>query len=543
MDSSNSTATEPADVLGPDLPEEPDVPAVRLSKRRVLAALLAVGLVGAGVASLVTGTGPIARARPAAAAGVSTATWFAPYVDTTLTPTLQFQDPAVSPARQIVLGFVVADHASPCTPSWGGFFSLDGAGDSLDLDRRVKQVQAQGGSAVVSFGGQANTELASGCTDVDRLTAAYQSVVSRYDLHTVDLDLEGAALQDTASGERRARAVAALQRSAAQHGRPLRVWLTLPVDTDGLQGDALAVVRAFLAAGVDLAGVNVMTMDFRAAPDGMPAAVTSALQETHRQLTAVYRSSGTRLSSEQVWRRTGATVMIGQNDAAGQILSIPDAQAVAAFATAQGLGRLSMWSQNRDSQCGAQFARVGVHSLTCSGTAQTHLGFSQVFSAFTGSVDGSTEPEPSAGPAAAPGAGTAADDPAHSPFPVWSPEASYPSGYKVVREGNVYQAKWVTSMADPAADAADPGQTPWRVVGPVLPTDRPPVLPTMAPGTHPDWDATTAYRQGEQVLRDGLPYQAKYYTQGDDPAAVLLSLGSSPWRALYTVPGEPAPVG
>lgn len=234
--------------------------------------------------------------------------------------------------------------------------------------------------------------------------------------------------------------------------------------------------------------------------------------------------------------------MIGQNDAAGQLLTIEDAQRVASFASEHGLARVSMWSLNRDSQCGTQFARVGVHSLTCSGTSQTRLGFSQVFGALTGSVH-VREPEVAAPGPAAPDADSAVDDPAAVPFPIWNPEASYPTGYKVVREGYVYQARWSSSMVDPAADATDPGQTPWQIVGPVLPTDRPPVLPTAAPGTYPDWAADTAYRQGEKVLRDGLPYQAKYYSQGNDPAAVLTNPAGSPWKALYTIPGEPVPVG
>src|SRR5215472_15756012 len=33
-------------------------------------------------------------------------TWFAPYVDVTLTPVLQFQSTSADPARQTVLGFV-----------------------------------------------------------------------------------------------------------------------------------------------------------------------------------------------------------------------------------------------------------------------------------------------------------------------------------------------------------------------------------------------------------------------------------------------------
>ena len=50
-------------------------------------------------------------------------------------------------------------------------------------------------------------------------------------------------------------------------GGRLAVWLTLPVTPDGLNPDALAVVRTMIDAKVDVAGVNVMAMDF-----GVPSA-------------------------------------------------------------------------------------------------------------------------------------------------------------------------------------------------------------------------------------------------------------------------------
>ena len=92
----------------------------------------------------------------------------------------------------MILGFVVADPKSSCSPSWGGFYSLNAAADQLNLDRRVAQLQNEGASAVVSFGGQANNELAVSCTDTAKLTSAYESVIKRYSLTTIDLDIEGA---------------------------------------------------------------------------------------------------------------------------------------------------------------------------------------------------------------------------------------------------------------------------------------------------------------------------------------------------------------
>ncbi len=516
--------------------DEPDPSsATRISPLRLLIALIVIAAIAGGIAFWVQGSRKAAKAS--AAVGREAAAWFAPYVDTTLTPTLQFQDPAANPARQVILGFVVSDPKHACTPSWGGFYDLPAAASQLNLDRRIAQLQNQGASAVVSFGGQANSDLAVGCTDVGKLTTAYQSVVKRYNLSTIDLDIEGAALDDQASIVRRATAIAAVQKSAADAKAPLSVWLTLPVEPDGLQPNALAVTSEMLKAGVKISGVNIMAMDFTSAPKGMYPAITASLNATHGQLTSLLRGSG--LSSAQVWNRIGATVMIGQNDVAGQIVTVDDAKGVAAFANTEHLGRVSMWSLNRDSQCGSQFALVGVHSNTCSGTSQTPLEFSKILGALKGSAPVNlpiANPSASAEPRGS--GGVVVDNPAHVPFPIWNPVASYPTGYKVVRQGYVYQAKWYNTGTDPAANSSS-SSSPWQVIGPVLPSDHPPVIPTLAPGTYPTWSGTVAYQQGQKVLRDGLPYKAKYYTKGDDPSAVLTNPAGSPWQALYSIPGEP----
>jgi chitinase len=531
-------AESPSSAL--DDPQEPEGPQTRLSPLRILMALIVIAALAAGTYWWVRDSRT--KAKESAVAAHESAAWFAPYVDTTLTPALQFQDPNVSPARQVILGFVVADPKSSCSPSWGGFYSLSGAADQLNLDRRIAQLQNEGASAVVSFGGQANNELAVSCTDPAKLAAAYQSVITRYSLNTIDFDIEGAAQGDQASLVRRAQAIASLQKAAVAAKSPLNVWLTLPVEPDGLQSDALNVVKTMLDNGVALAGVNVMAMDFTAAPQGMYSAITGALSGTHRQLTALLRNE--KLTSAQIWNKIGATVMIGQNDVAGQIVTVADAKGVASFARTEHLGRVSMWSLNRDSQCGSQFARIGVHSNTCSGTAQTALEFSKVLGSLTGSVSPDVPvPAASASPSPRDNNSAVVDDPAHVPFPIWNPLASYPSGYKIVREGYVYQAKWYNTGVDPAASTQDSSAAPWQVVGPVLPGDHPPVIPTLAPGTYPKWSPTAAYKLGQKVLRDGLGYQAKYYTQGDDPAEVLTNPSGSPWKALYTIPGEPAPTG
>ncbi|MEQ1701924.1 MAG: chitinase, partial [Ilumatobacteraceae bacterium] len=204
----------------------------RLSFTRLL---IALAVAAAAVIAVV-----VVVQRQSDPAATSDRSWSVPYVDVTLTPTYQFQNPDSNPARDIALAFVVGDPDDGCSPSWGGAYSLDEADRTLELSRRIKQLRVSGGDIMVSFGGQANTEMAVSCTDVGDLTDAYASVVVRYDVHAIDLDIEGAALGDTEANTRRGEAIAAVQDDRVGRGEPLDVWLTLPVSRSGLTAEGIA---------------------------------------------------------------------------------------------------------------------------------------------------------------------------------------------------------------------------------------------------------------------------------------------------------------
>jgi chitinase len=527
--------------LHPVLPDPdtlPDAPPSRISPVRSVVALVLVLVLAATGTLLVRHTTTAAADRDAVA---HNGTWFAPYVDVTLTPTAAFQNRAANPSRDVVLGFVVADKQDLCSPSWGTYQSLDGAAETQDLDRRVAQVRGQGGDAVVSFGGQANSELAVACKDQRELTAAYRATIDRYSSSTVDFDIEGTAVADAAANARRATAIKTLQDEARRKGRRLAVWLTLPVAPDGLRDESLALIRGLLARGVDLAGVNVMAMDFGGdAHEDMVGSITGAAKRTHDQLDVLYRQRGKALGSAQLWNKVGVTVMIGQNDVKEEMLTLAGARKVAAFAKKQRVGRVSLWSLNRDDQCGVTFPMIGTLSNLCSGTAQKKLAFSKLFDGVRNGRRIAAARTVTTGSAASqPQAATATtDDPATSPYPVWTPKTAYPADYKVVWHGAVYQARWYTQGGTPDAPT-DAASNPWSLVGPVLKGDRPAKIAKSAPGTHPAWQAEKAYRRGAKVLYKGLPYKANWYTAGSAPDQLPADGSPSPWTALYTVPGEP----
>jgi chitinase len=458
--------------------------------------------------------------------------WFASYVDVTATPQYAFEDPTTTADKQVVLSFVVGSGASGCTPSWGGAYSLDEASASLDLDRRIARLQQQGGDIAISFGGLNNQELAVTCDSVTKLATAYESVIDRYNISTIDLDIEGNALTNSAANDRRAEALAIVQKQRRADGKSLAVWLTLPVAPTGLEVGGQDVVRATLAGKVDIAGINAMTMDYGTLAKGqtMLGASESALTQTQRQLGILYKQAKITLNDRTLWSKIGATPMIGQNDSQGEIFTLADARALNAFAASKGVGRMSMWSLNRDVACGSNYVTLTVVSDSCSGVAQGSASFASILAKnFGGSTDFASS---TVTKSEAESSKSLKDNPATSPYPIWSASSSYLEGTKIVWHHNVYVAKWWTSGDVPDNPVLNSWQTPWTLIGPVLKGEKPVVQPTVPAGTYETWAGTATYNKGARVIFDGTPYQAKWWTQGDSPAAASSNPDSSPWVPL-----------
>ena len=450
----------------------------------------------------------------------------------TATPTFAFETPKSDAAQNVVLSFIVAKDGEECTPSWGNAYTMDEAANSLDLDRRIARLQQQGGEPIVSFGGLLNDELATACSDETKLVDAYQSVIDRYSLTTIDLDIEAGNLADTESGERRAKAIASLQKSQKAAGENLAVWLTLPVAPTGLTELGTDAVSAFLDAGVDLAGVNVMTMDYgdsRVEGQSMLDASTDALEQTHRQLGILYSRAKIDLTSDTLWTKIGATPMIGQNDVEDEIFSLADAKAFNTYVKQHNLGRMSMWSLNRDVTCSPNYGDTRRVSDSCSGVPQGDASFADLLGK---GIDG--DPVASAAvvttnEALAP---EVEDDPATSPYQIWSPDSTYLLGTKVVWHQNVYSAKWWTRGDLPDNPVLETFETPWELIGPVLPGETPVPVPTVPADAYPGWDGAVVYKEGDRVIVGQYAFEAKWYNEGEPPAAASTDPDSSPWVAL-----------
>jgi len=277
--------------------------------------------------------------------------FFAPYVDMGLYPVPDLD----GLARQygtglLTLGFLQA------TPSgelgWAGLdaLSLSSTNEqAVAIRNEIEALRSSGGDVMVSLGGAAGVSLAQVYRQkglgAEALANAYRAAVDGLALRQLDFDIEGAAIANPQTLQLQMQAIALLQQSHPA----LDVWFTLPVLPAGLTNDGLNVVRLALEQGVQLAGVNVMAMDYgdSAAPPqlkSMGEYALDAANNTHKQLVNLFASYGQSFS----WQRLGVTPMIGTNDVTTEVFTLADAQLLEDFARAKGLGMLSMWSLTRD---------------------------------------------------------------------------------------------------------------------------------------------------------------------------------------------------
>ena len=277
-----------------------------------------------------------------------------------------------------------------------------------------------------------------------------------------------------------------------------------------------------------------MTMDYGSSkPAGlsMRQAGERALRASALQLGALYRRAGHPLTPSEIAAHLGVTPMIGRNDTPGEVFTLADARALVGLANRLQLGRVSMWSANRDSQCGIQ--EPSQVSNTCSGIRQKALDFTWNLGRLDGGLPGRAPVK-----VVEPSRTASRDNPDASPYPIWRPRKSYASGDEVVWHAGVYEAKWWTQGSVPDASVPHLWDTPWRYIGPVLPSDRQKAARPLRA-----WGADSVYLEGDRAVYDGAIYQAKWWTQADLPGAGLGQPGASPWELVTPVAVTRAPGG
>lgn len=287
----------------------------------------------------------------------------APYVDMGEWPTPSLS--AMSAAGNVkgfTLGFVTS---WGCKASWFGAYDPRAKWQADE----IAKIRAGGGDVKVSFGGASGIELAQACSTVPTLAAEYDAVVKAYGLKYIDVDIEGAAVADPTSVQRRSQALKIVQ----TNNPGLKISLTLPVLPDGLDANGLNVLKAAKTAGVDLDLVNIMAMDYYQGAGDQGAKAISAAKATQAQVKSVLG-----LADAAAWKKVGVTPMLGVNDSRNEIFYQKDARAVVAFAKTVHLGMLAFWEVGRDANaCTGELYR-------CNNVPQSPYEFSKIFAGYTG---------------------------------------------------------------------------------------------------------------------------------------------------------------
>ncbi|MFH8933995.1 glycosyl hydrolase family 18 protein [Streptomyces griseosporeus] len=292
---------------------------------------------------------------------------------------------AQSGAKHLTMAFLQTAAKGSCTPYWNGDTGMPIAASTFGAD--IKTIQAAGGDVIPSFGGYTadttGTEIADSCTDVQQIAAAYEKVITTYDISRLDMDIEVDSLDYTAAIDRRNKAIKLVQDWAAANGRKVEISYTLPTTTHGLADNGEALLRNAVANGTRVDVVNLMTFDYYDnQPHDMAQDTQTAAQGLYDLLAELYPGK----SAAQLWNMVGVTEMPGVDDfGKAETFTLANARTVYDWAVAKGINTLSFWALQRDNGgCPG-----GAAADNCSGIQQNTWDFTHIFAPFT---DGTSTP-------------------------------------------------------------------------------------------------------------------------------------------------------
>ena len=298
---------------------------------------------------------------------------YAPYFETWTTDGLT-ATAQQSGAKYFTLAFLETLSKSSCTLAWDGNRADPVTNNHYSSD--IASLRALGGDVIPSFGGwsadQGGTEIADSCKEIGTIAAAYEDVLTRYNVTRLDMDVEGRSLNRTDGIDRRNKALKLVQDWAAQQGRPFQVSYTLPTSASGLEPSGVAILQNAIMNHTRVDVVNIMAFDYydRVTTD-METAAMNAATGTAAQLRDLGLSA-----------TIGITLMPGLDDYPRRTekTTVANAQHVLDYARANGLSTLSIWAIQRDN--GGCPGVTGSNS--CSGIVQDTWEFTHLLQPFTG---------------------------------------------------------------------------------------------------------------------------------------------------------------
>jgi chitinase len=341
--------------------------------------VLVRGLLGAATALAATVAGAV-PAQASAPARHLPDQIFAPYFQS-----YTDADPAAvsraSGAHYLTMAFLQTQTTGSCDILWNGDPATPVARSHYGA--QIARIRAAGGDVVPSFGGYSAdstaTEIADSCTDVNKIAAAYEKVVTTYGVNRLDMDIEDISLDNTAAIDRRNQAIHLVQRWADRQHRPLQIVYTLPTAPTGLEQNAINVLASAVRYGARVDIVNIMTFDYY---DDQAHEMAADTKTAAAGLLGTLRTLYPRRTTAQLWRMVGITEMLGIDDYGSggetgplEVFTLADAHAVVGWANRHHIGELSFWAIGRDN--GGCPGTPG--SDDCSGVAQGPYQFTHIF--------------------------------------------------------------------------------------------------------------------------------------------------------------------
>jgi chitinase len=349
-----------------------------VNRLRTAGAVLAAAVLaatGSAVASAASSSAPGQADRPT---HPLPAHIFAPYFEGYTT-----DDPAVLSAesgdKYLTLAFIQTPAAGSCDIDWNGDTATPIAYSTYG--KSIAEMRARGGDVIPSFGGytadHAGEEIADSCTDVAKIAADYEQVITTYGVSRLDFDVEDNSQSNHAGIDRRNQAIALVEKWAACHHRTVQFVYTIGTNMTGLDvPDGEYVLQSAVANHARIDIINIMTFDYYdGQPHEMGKDTVTAATAVIDQLKTIYPHK----SVEQLWHMLGITEMVGIDDYGPPEIFYPaDATYVENWATKTGIAELSFWALERDN--GGCVGTAG--SDSCSGVAQSTWQFSHDFEPF-----------------------------------------------------------------------------------------------------------------------------------------------------------------
>ena len=142
------------------------------------------------------------------------------------------------------LAFITGnDWGEPC---WGGSDNID----TPFYSNYINLIRSKGGDVIISFGGAAGHELALVSKDEWDLANKYQRVIDKYKVNYIDVDIEGGAITNYASIERRSKALKIVK----SKNPGLTLAYTLPAAPFGLVDSGLYTIKSAVWNGLQIDG-------------------------------------------------------------------------------------------------------------------------------------------------------------------------------------------------------------------------------------------------------------------------------------------------